>query len=131
VNSILLNERTTQLAAGFLEGASGTAILAVLMIGIGLKELRSNFPPVKDVHPLTLIVLGASMMFFAGAMALDPGKASTLFIVLGAAFVVLAIAAQILFWTKRLPRMFWTPYQAAQQNLESVPKIHRNANERQ
>jgi hypothetical protein len=127
---MLFNEQPPQLASGFWEGASGAAILATLMIGIGIKELRSHFPPVKDVHPLTLIALGASMMCFSGAIALDPGKASTLFVVSGAAFVVLAILAQTLFWTKRLPRVFWTPYQTAQQKSESVSKLHRKADKR-
>jgi hypothetical protein len=114
VNSILSNQYTTQLAAGFWEGASGTAIFAALLIAVGAKEMRSHFPPVKDVHPLSLIVLGASMMCFSGAMALNPDKGSNLLIALGAALFVLAIFAQILFWTKRLPRVFWTPYQTAQ-----------------
>jgi hypothetical protein len=131
VNSILLNEQTTHLAAGFSEGASGTAILAVLMIGIGVKELRSDFPPVKDVHPLTLIVLGAGMMCFSGAMALSPGKAATLFTVFGAVFVVLAIFAQILFWTKKLPTVFWTPYQDAQKKLASGSTIRPKADRRE
>lgn len=109
-------------AAGFWQGAGGTAIFAVLLLGIGAKEMRSHFPPVKDVHPLTLIILGASMLCFSGAMALNPDKASNLLIALGAALVVLAVVAQILFWTETLPKLFWTPYQTAQ--------IHRDTNER-
>jgi hypothetical protein len=130
VNLILSTQQTTQLAAGFWQGAGGTAIFAALMVGVGVKEMRSDFPPVKDVHPLTLITLGASMVCFSGAMALDPGRVSTLLIALGAALIVLAIVVQILFWTKRLPRMFWTPYQAAQEKLGSVSKMHRSANKR-
>jgi hypothetical protein len=128
VSPIFAATQFKRLPAGFLGGARGSAILSVLLIAVGLKELRSDSAPVKDVHPLTLVVSGLSIGLFAVAKAFDQRSLSTPLLLLGAATFILAAVVQILFWLKMLPQVFWTPYQRVQnEERRAGSKLPRNS----